>query len=50
MATPQQPEPVLVTVGNFVRAESDRTLAGMVKMGGSAGSITPGNRCRWTSR
>lgn len=34
MATPQQPEPVLVTVGNFVRAESDRTLAGMVKMGG----------------
>ena len=34
MATPRQPEPVLVTVGNFVRAESDRTLAGMVKMGG----------------
>ena len=34
VATPQQPEPVLVTVDNFVRAESDRMLAGMAKMGG----------------
>ena len=35
-AAAQDPKPVPVTADNFIRAETDKTFAGIVKLGGIA--------------